>query len=67
MAMELMSRKRFEEQLKKAGLNPTEHESDLGQVWKTDDDKFVLVPKLVGKTPDWVLDDILDRVGRLYY
>ncbi|MCY4184616.1 MAG: hypothetical protein OXD45_04785 [Rhodobacteraceae bacterium] len=62
-----MSRKRFEEQLKQAGLSPTEYESDLGRVWKTDDGKFVLVPKLTSKTPDWVLDEVLNKVGRLYY
>lgn len=63
----MMSRKRFEAQLKQAGLSPTEHESDLGQVWKTDDNKFVIVPKLTEKNPDWVLDEILDKVDRLYY
>ena len=66
MAMKLMDKESFEQELKKAGLEPTEHRIRKYRVWKTDDGKEVLVPETNKKLPDSTLDRILSQVNRLY-
>ncbi len=66
MAMELMSRERFENQLRRAGLFPTDNTTGLCKIWATEEGCFVSVPELEEDIPDWILDDILKKVEKLH-
>ena len=66
MAMELMKVDRFYDQLRKAGLSPTEHNHKHGEVWQLNDGRCITVPHVNEPVPDWVLDKILGKLGLLY-
>ena len=68
MAMRIMNKNEFEQQLKNAGLKPTRKTSKKGRLWEGVDGQLVMVPK-IGKNgiPDSIADRVLEEVNRLYY
>ncbi len=66
MAMQLMSRSEFENELRKAGLEPTEILTRTGRLWRTSDGQYISVPAHSETYPDSVLEELLRRVGKLY-
>ena len=64
--MRILSRAEFEEQLRQAGLTPTDERSEIGRMWQADNGETVLVPDLPDGIPDFVLDRVLEEVNRLY-
>ena len=67
MAMRIMNRDEFEQQLKKNGLQPTNKESVKGRLWEDSNGNCVMVPNIKNKIPDSVLDRVLEVVDRLYH
>ena len=66
MPMRFFSQEQLHEELRKAGLRPTDLKTLTGRLWETDDGQFLSVPEHSDSYPGWVVDDLLDRVGRLY-
>ena len=68
MAMRIMNKNEFEQQLKNVGLKPTRKTSKKGRLWEGVDGQSVMVPK-IGKNgiPDFIADRVLEEVNRLYY
>lgn len=67
MAMEMLSRERFREELNKAGLSPTDTMSQTSRLWSTADGQLIWVPESEGPIPDSVLGALLLQVGKLYH
>ena len=66
MAMRLFSRDEFQNELRRAGLEPTDFTTRTGRLWKTKGGQFISVPEHAGTYPDSILEDLLRQVGRLY-
>ena len=67
MAMEMLSRERFREELNRAGLSPTDTMSQTSRLWSTADGQLIWVPESEGPIPDSVLGALLLQVGKLYH
>lgn len=66
MAMQIMSRDQFEQQLRSAGLTPTNKLSRTGRIWEDGNGAVVMVPNVQDGIPDSVLDRVLEQVNLLY-
>ena len=66
MAMQLLDQQSFEKEIQKAGFTPTKKRSKLGRIWKAENGLKVIVPNIKESVPDFVLDEVLKEVGRLY-
>ena len=66
MAMRLFTREEFQNELRRAGLEPTESTTRTGRLWRTKDGQFISVPEHTNTYPDSVLESLLRQIGRLY-
>ena len=67
MAMRLLQEDELHTKLKAAGLKETNEALSTSRLWDAGDGQFVWVPRREdGQYPDWILEDILRKVGRLY-
>ena len=66
MAMRLFSKKEFQSELERAGLEPTETLTKTGRLWKTKDGLFISVPETEDQYPDSILESVLRIVSHLY-
>ena len=67
MAMEMLSRERFREELNKAGLHPTDTTSQTSRLWSTAEGQLIWVPESDAPIPDSVLEALLRQVNKLYH
>jgi hypothetical protein len=66
MSMRLYSKADFEAELRKYGLSPTEHKTDILTLWVSDKGMSIFVPHDQDMYPDYMLDTILAMMNRLY-
>lgn len=66
MAMRLYSRADFEDELIKHGLSKTDFKTAEFTLWMNDKGATFFLPTLGDSIPDYVLDRILEKLGKLY-
>lgn len=64
--MRLYSKADFEAELGKHGLFETEFKTAEFTLWANDKGATFFLPNTAGNVPDYVLDRILDKLGKLY-
>src|SRR6185295_4234430 len=66
MSMRLYSKADFEAELRKYGLSPTEHTTEVLTLWISDKGMMIFIPHNQDIYPDYMLDTILAMMNRLY-
>jgi len=66
MAMRLFTREEFFNELERYGLKPTKNQTGRSQIWIDDKGEPYTIPYNEESYPDYILDEILQRMGKLY-
>ena len=66
MAMRIFTLAEFEAELARAGLEKTGETTRTAAIWKTPNGKAISAPIHSNEIPDFVLEDILRKLGLLY-
>jgi hypothetical protein len=65
MAMRLLTKQEFEQELERAGLVKTDLVTATSRLWRAPNGRHMTIPDLC-QYPDSILEDVLRQLGLLY-